>query len=322
MSAGSDPKSAKRASSLNALSAPSRSAGDTKTDAKPPLTSAAAAGTSPVKVAPAGTSSADSDGALEAKLDAMLASRLDALLSKKLATLSALSALPKPGGRKVTSSNRTLSALRAAAGEEDDEAEDSDATDPIVDGDLEATESAAAPPTSSRTPSGKQQRIASAILDRCSQYGSVLSWVKVTEWRNTRNKHECEAIAQALDAMLAEGIRSTSLSMEILLRRLSGVHLADTTGEWKACDAVVWNSTGNSLLPRDEVKRALKDAETMKRLYSSGSNSSSKRAFGSNRGEGGAGRSHQKQNRNQFKKDASASGNAQSAERKSAAADK
>jgi hypothetical protein len=56
------------------------------------------------------------------------------------------------------------------------------------------------------------------------------------------------------------------------MRRLSGVHLADQHSERQLADSVAWNPLGNSLLPRDEVTRALKEADQLKRLTSNMSN--------------------------------------------------
>jgi hypothetical protein len=111
------------------------------------------------------------------------------------------------------------------------------------------------------------------MLKQCQLYGSLQSWVKVTTFKNSRNRHECEAIAQAVDALLSEGVPSSSLGIEVLLRRLSGVHLADQVGEWRVCESVEWNAHGNSLLPPSVVAQALKDAERMKKLYAAVSNS-------------------------------------------------
>jgi hypothetical protein len=189
---------------------------------------------------------------------------------------------------------------------------------------------AAAAGSSSKSRSGsKQPRIAKSVLAKCRVYGSVLSWVKMTEWKAARNKHECETLALVVDLLLAEGVKSSSTALEVLLRRLSGVHLADTTGEWKACEAVQWNATSNSLLPRDEVKRALKDAETMKRLCSGGSGSTPKRAFGrsvsgsgSGSGSGSSSSSGSGYGSAPKSKFRGSNKDAPSAERKSAAPDK
>jgi len=71
---------------------------------------------------------------------------------------------------------------------------------------------------------------------------------------------------------LAEGTPVKSTGIEILMRRLSGVHLADQHSEWQLADSVAWNPLGNSLLPRAEVTRALKEADQLKRLTSNMSN--------------------------------------------------
>jgi hypothetical protein len=84
-----------------------------------------------------------------------------------------------------------------------------------------------------------------------------------------RNKFECEALAEGIDMLRTEGVPDNSLGLEILLRRLTGVHTADSSGSWGAADAVAWSSHGGSLLPRQTLRAAYKDAEIMKRAMSS-----------------------------------------------------
>ena len=47
---------------------------------------------------------------------------------------------------------------------------------------------------------------------------------------------------------------------------MTGVHAADVSGgAWAVADAVAWNPNGGSLLPRNVLRAAYKDAEAMKR---------------------------------------------------------
>ena len=124
--------------------------------------------------------------------------------------------------------------------------------------------------------------ILSSVIESARPFGSFQSWVARTDWKQGRNRRECEAIAQAVDALLSKNKR---LAVEILVRRLGGVHLADHTENWDACDALQCSSYGGSLFPRDELKRAMRDADRMNRF-----NRGSKDRSGSGLGSGYRGR--------------------------------
>ena len=221
--------------------------------------------------------------------DSLLESRIEAIIEKRLAALAAVKALPKtPAIPKVNTDARMgrgiLTQLRDNARLSDDDGDGADRVSDIEDSDTDkdapansAGAAAAASPSPSalrRANAARKQRarIAPEMLRNCALYGSVMSWVKQTDWKSGRNKHECEALARAVDALLAEGVTPKSTGVEILMRRLSGVHLADQHSEWQLADSVAWNPLGNSLLPRDEVTRALKEADQLKRLTSNMSN--------------------------------------------------
>jgi len=83
----------------------------------------------------------------------------------------------------------------------------------------------------------------------------------MTQMKNARNKHECEALADAIDTLLLEGeVSENSVGLEKLLRRLAGVHLADTMGNWSVCGALQWSGPNQSLLSRNSLTSALKQA--------------------------------------------------------------
>jgi hypothetical protein len=220
--------------------------------------------------------------------DSLLESRIEAIIEKRLAAMAAVKSLPKqPAIPKVNTDARMgrgiLTQLRDNARLSDDDGDCADRVSDIEDSDTDkdapAEDAAAvaavpAPCSVARTSAARRARtrIASQMLRNCATYGSVTAWVKQTEWKSGRNKHECEALAGAVDALLAEGTSAKSTGIEILMRRLSGVHLADQHSEWQLADSVAWNPRGNSMLPRDEVTRALKEADQLKRLTSNMSN--------------------------------------------------
>jgi len=223
-----------------------------------------------------------SAAAATSSADAALESRIAAIVEKRLAALAAVQSLAKTQAKPKAvgmlaqlRDNARLSdddAADAAERASDIEGSDDDAVTPAaaaVDG--TAADALPAPARASGTRRARV-RIAAEMLRNCTPYGSVTSWVKQNEWKSGRNKHECEVLARAVDALLTEGTPARSTGIEILMRRLSGVHLADQHSEWQLADSVAWNPLGNSLLPRAEVTRALKEADQLKRLTSNMSN--------------------------------------------------
>jgi len=57
-----------------------------------------------------------------------------------------------------------------------------------------------------------------------------------------------------------------SIGVEILLRRLGGVHSADRFGNWEICEAMAWSKSRRGLVPAMHFKAALKEANQMKKL--------------------------------------------------------
>lgn len=110
------------------------------------------------------------------------------------------------------------------------------------------------------------ERVAPAVLTQARAYGSMLNWVRTVQWKHQRNRNECAAIAEAVDVLLSEGVAADSLGIEILLRRINGVHLADSFNNWGVCTALPWTGPNNSLLPRNTLTSALKQAAQMEKL--------------------------------------------------------
>ena len=209
---------------------------------------------------------------LEQRIEEIISAKLDSKLNAftdKLAALNItkamgdLPAVTKSKDEKVVQQQRPLAKVAASVGSPlrfdtpDDEA---DERQEPVDVDAQAVEQ----PQDIKTQGGK--RVADAVLEQVRLYGSLQAWVRMTEWVQQRNKYECEAIAQAVDALIKEGVPSSTLGVEILLRRLNGVHLADRYGSWEVCSAVQWSGPSNTLLPRDELTRVFKEAAQLKRL--------------------------------------------------------
>ena len=119
-------------------------------------------------------------------------------------------------------------------------------------------------------------RYASVVLSNATKNGSsVLSWVKAQAWKHSRNEREATALGAAIDALLAEGVDRTGEGIEILCRRLSGVHAADKFNNWKLCEVVEYPYASESLLDQRLLSRAVKDASALTRLQNRANNSSS-----------------------------------------------
>ena len=110
------------------------------------------------------------------------------------------------------------------------------------------------------------ERLAPAIIHAARPYGSFVNFVKMVEWKHTRNQREAEHIAHSVDAYLFDKVSPLSDGMEMQLRRLAGIHLADEMEDWEVCERIQFIPTSKSLLPRAEVDRVVKSAVQRKRL--------------------------------------------------------
>ena len=127
------------------------------------------------------------------------------------------------------------------------------------------------------------ERYATVVLANAKSAGSVLNWVKAQKWNHSRSMHECVAVAAAIDAFLAEGLNDESEGMEILCRRLSGVHTADKFNNWELCKVVEYPYASESLLNQQLLSRAVRDASARGRLLNRASKSTSSTRRGGGR---------------------------------------
>ena len=110
-------------------------------------------------------------------------------------------------------------------------------------------------------------KVAPLTLSQMSIHGSFLKWFDKVQWKNSRNKRECHFLCTLLDVLLEEGqIGEDSLALELLVRRLNGINIADTTGNWEACSALQGLGPDHSLLSRDIVFKAMKQASKISKL--------------------------------------------------------
>ena len=106
-----------------------------------------------------------------------------------------------------------------------------------------------------------RKRIAHDIVNKAG--GRLEPWVKDAEFRSQRNKNECSAIAKAVDFILAN---DSDTALEVLVRRLVGVHSADASKDWNLCSSLEWDSHAETLLPDRVLADALKRSRQLKAL--------------------------------------------------------
>jgi len=209
---------------------------------------------------------------------AQLLAQLEAKWDAKLATIKALGSLPNPATPpKPKAKTGTLGALMAASGHSgkpgnDDEtssnaggrratadADDADAAD-HSDADADDAE---APVGSGKLKLSTQVDLSKPVgrllwKEEIAPYNSALSYVRMNTFRESRNRHECEALALSLDEMVREHIPMTSVSFEIQIRRLIGVRVADEYKDWSFAEALAWKS-GHGVQHRGLLRSLLKD---------------------------------------------------------------
>lgn len=109
-------------------------------------------------------------------------------------------------------------------------------------------------------------RLAPKVLERALTHGSVSAWAQARSWKQARNQREVGVLAQALDALLDEGVKQESLGVEILCRRVTAVHLADKTNNWTLASAVQLPTVADSLLPLADLNQVIRNASAMARV--------------------------------------------------------
>jgi hypothetical protein len=128
------------------------------------------------------------------------------------------------------------------------------------------------------------------------------------EFRSVRNRRECLALSKILDAALRGDLRQL---VELTVRRLAGVHTADTAdNNWDACDAIEQVMEKQSFMPTRMLQSTLRSVTQLQALQQqrpaparppAGSEG---RNPGSGRGSGGRKKSAQKQTSHQGDKPA------------------
>lgn len=109
-------------------------------------------------------------------------------------------------------------------------------------------------------------RIAEEVVSRMrANHRSALDYVWSLNFSNQRAGHEARRTAQALDALMREGVPLHLEGMEILVRNLAGVCEADKRGDPTVLEGLEW-ALPQDIVPRSVLRTVLKDAKRRNEL--------------------------------------------------------
>lgn len=77
--------------------------------------------------------------------------------------------------------------------------------------------------------------------------------------------HEARRHAQVADELMRDGYSLSSTALEMLMRNIAGLHLADLHEDGSLMDEMEWSPVQN-LVPRDIVRSVLQDNKRKKTL--------------------------------------------------------
>jgi len=98
-----------------------------------------------------------------------------------------------------------------------------------------------------------------------ANHRSALDYVRSIDFSDQRSMHEARRTAQAIDALIREGVPLHLEGMEILVRSLAGVVEADKLGEPAVLAGMEWQPP-QDIVPRSVLRTVLKDAKRRKEL--------------------------------------------------------
>ena len=139
-----------------------------------------------------------------------------------------------------------------------------------VNGDPIAPSSAS---VSSTTPPSHPlfQKLAPQIIEDVGSAG-FKEWLRTEaptdQWTNKRNLHECEVLAEALDALVLK--KDSDAAIEILARRFVGVRNADVSGNWNFASVLAKNMSRRTLLRPQVMSAVLREAKNLSLLENGG----------------------------------------------------
>lgn len=116
--------------------------------------------------------------------------------------------------------------------------------------------------------SGKAEVLGPGIVKEIkAHYHSLFAWANSLTWKSFRNKREGLTLAFALDLALREGVSPTMSFMEVLLRRMAALQLADQTNSWVTAtelESVPMSDT--PIIPQKILQAARKSAQTKMKI--------------------------------------------------------
>jgi hypothetical protein len=102
--------------------------------------------------------------------------------------------------------------------------------------------------------------------------GLILDVFKEHNFKSNRNEREVLALARVVDALRKQDYAN---ALELVVRRLVGVQSADTSGNWKMCDAFELVMDRQSYVPDAFLARAIKNVNRLEALEGKKSSSTS-----------------------------------------------
>jgi hypothetical protein len=102
-------------------------------------------------------------------------------------------------------------------------------------------------------------RVAPHVLSMLDKEHSAVAWVRVQRCWDNRSLKEALQWASFVDAFRSEGLPLSSVSLEIALRRLVGLHLSNKHSNWELAEVLEWSGE-SSLLSRGQLSRVIKEA--------------------------------------------------------------
>jgi hypothetical protein len=114
-------------------------------------------------------------------------------------------------------------------------------------------------------PNGDDRLAGVLMANIRANYRSALDYVRSIDFSNQRAGHEARRTAQAIDALLREGVPLHFDGMEILVRNLAGVVEADKSADPSVLTGMEWQPP-QDIVPRSVLRTVLKDAKRRKEL--------------------------------------------------------
>jgi hypothetical protein len=139
----------------------------------------------------------------------------------------------------------------------------------------------------------QKEPIAAHVMQRCA--GRLYeTFKKEIHFNHARNHKECLALCVVIEAMLKKRCKITDDCVEIAVRRLVGVQMADATNNWGMCDELEAEGVSQQLLPNKTFKRMLANTSRLKQAVSN----NNKKQSSYNNGNKGYNNNNKNKNKN------------------------